>query len=222
MPPDRAPSARRALPPALREWWSGPPRVLACETGAFLLPSLLPLRTDDRVFVAGEAASAIAELLAGRAGLTTPPATLDAAAEAGASPLPALPFDDAAFTVVVAPHCMRAWTDDELLAFLRESWRVLTHNGICVLWEVARSRSPRVNAVWRRLLGGDARLRTFAEVGHLGREAGFAWIQTLPLRPFLWPPGPRLTVLLRKEYYDERTIHLREGEIPPPAPESLP
>ena len=129
----------------------------------------------------------------------------------------ALPFPAEAFTVVVVPHGIRAWDDARLLAFLREAWRVLTHNGIVVLWEVAPSRSSRVNAVWQWLLGDGeppVQLRNFAAVGELGREAGFAWVQTLRLRPFLVPPGPRLAMLLRKEHYTPETIHLGRGETP--------
>lgn len=211
-------SADRALPAALRRWWAarwaGSLRVLLEETGVFLLPDLLPLRATDRILVLGEAAQPIADLLDSRVALDQPPLVLDPSRAERA----ALPFDDASFTIIISGHQQHAWDDGDLLAFLLESWRVLTHNGIIVCWDVAPSRSKRVNAIWRRLLakkGESFRLRTFAEFGRLGHEAGFAWTQTLTLRPFLWPPGPRLTVLMRKEHYDEHTIELSEGETPP-------
>ncbi len=225
------PPARRrsdAVPPTLRRWWRSGPAVLLQDTGAYLLPSLLPLRRSDRLLVVGNDGGAIADALASRVAFDAAPVALERDTRDGAFPIvpaadrvrgePAqLPFGDAYFTTVVLGHQIRAWSDERLLAFLRETWRVLTHNGIVVLWEIAPSRSAGVNAVWRRLLGSDdgvVQLRTFAEVGRLGREAGFAWIQTLRLRPFLWPPGPRLAVLMRKEHYDPDTIHLAAGETP--------
>lgn len=207
-------SADRALPATLRRWWASL-RVMLEETGVFLLPDLLPLRATDRVLVLGDSAESIADLLDSRVALDLPPIALSPSNEE----LAPLPFEDDAFTIIISGHQQHDWDDTELLAFLEQSWRVLTHNGIIVCWDVAPSRSKRVNAIWHRLLAKreqPLRLRTFAEFGRLGREAGFAWIQTLTLRPFLWPPGPRLTVLMRKEHYDEQTIELAEGETPLP------
>ena len=221
-PPRRPATPARlgdGVPAALRRWWSGQPRLLLQDTAAYLLPALLPLRPEDRVLVLDDAA--LADTLAERAGLSARPLVLDTRPGAGRGPLvgpAALPVADGAFTVIVVGHRLRAWDDDTLLAFLRECWRALTHNGIVVLWEVAPSRSARVNAIWRWLLPERSpRLRRFGEVGACGREAGFAWIQTLALRPFLWPPGPRLAVLMRKEHYTPETVHLAPGQTPPQA-----
>ena len=99
---------------------------------------------------------------------------------------------------------LRHWDDARALRVLEELWRVLAHNGVAVMWEIAPSRSAAVNAVWSTVLhraGRAPRLRSFAQLGQIAYDAGFAWIQTLPLRPFLLPPGPRLTVLVRKEHY---------------------
>ncbi len=217
----RAPTWRDGIPVPLRRWWRGYPRLLLEDTGAVLLPGALPLRREDRLLVLSDRALALT--LAQRAGLSCAPVVLgESGAPTAAGPGPivwggvaALPFSDESFTVVVAGHRLRRWSDAEAEGFLRECWRVLTHNGLVVLWEVAPSRSARVNALWQRWLPEPTpRLRSFAEVGRLGREAGFAWIQTLGLRPFLWPPGPRLAVLLRKEHYTPQTIHLGAGGAP--------
>jgi SAM-dependent methyltransferase len=221
-PPTPSPRPRLTdgVPAPLRRWWSGRPRLFLQDTGAFLLPALLPLRTGDRVLVLDDAA--MAATLAEHGHLSAPPLVLQTrpggAADGPQVSPAALPVADGAFTVIVVGHRIRAWDDETLLAFLRECWRALTHNGIVVLWEVAPSRSARVNAIWGRLLPERSpRLRRFGEVGALGREAGFAWIQTLALRPFLWPPGPRLAVLMRKEHYTPETVHLAPGETPPQA-----
>lgn len=220
---------RDAFPPALRRWWSGVPHLALENTAAFLLPSLLPLRPQDRVLEIGCGTGAQARYLAERVpfqmpvvGVDTRAALLHRGAHIAdirliqAAPT-ALPFPERHFTVLVVGHQIRDWEDEPLARFLREAWRVLTHNGVVVLWEVAPSRSPTVNAIWARLLaapGRPLRLRSFAEIGQQAREAGFAWIQTLRLQPMLWPPGPRVAVLLLKEYYDAETVTLRPGETP--------
>ena len=222
----RNPSRRDGVPPSLRRWWRGYPRLLLEDSGALLLPASLPLRQDDRVLVLSDPPLGV--ILSYRARLTQPAVVLEEGAAGGAGwggvgsrvrgQAGALPFRDQTFTLVVAGHRLRRWSDAEAEGFLSECWRVLTHNGLVVLWEVAPSRSAGVNAVWRWLLQERTpRLRTFAEVGRLGRAAGFAWVQTLGLRPFLWPPGPRLSVLLRKEHYTPETVHLRPGEVPDPS-----
>ena len=121
----------------------------------------------------------------------------------------AFPLEDDCVDFVILPHQLRHWDDDRALRVLEELWRVLVHNGVVVLWEIAPSRSAAVNSVWSALLsrnGSQPRLRSFAQVGQLAYDAGFAWVQTLPLRPFLFPPGPRLTVLARKEHYTSENV----------------
>ena len=120
-----------------------------------------------------------------------------------------LPLSESSVDFAVVPHQLRHWDDGRALRVLEELWRVLAHNGVAVMWEVAPSRSEAVNAVWSALLsrgGARPQLRTFGQVGQLAYDAGFAWIQTLPLRPFLFPPGPRLTVLVRKEHYTPESV----------------
>ena len=115
-----------------------------------------------------------------------------------------LPLEDGQVDFAVVPHQLRHWDDRLALRVLEELWRVLDHNGVAILWEVAPSKSAAVNAVWSSVLGQNGsrpNLRTFGQLGQLAYDAGFAWVQTLPLRPFLFPPGPRLTVLVRKEHY---------------------
>ena len=219
---------RAALPPRSRRWWAGGPRLALENTGALLLPSMLPLRTSDRVLEVGCGRGTLSAVLAARAQLTTTAIGLDGdrsllrggreTVELVQGSPGHLPFEADAFTVVLAGHQIRAWSDDVLRAFLAESWRVLSHNGVLVLWEVAPSRSEVVNRVWRTLLSqphSNVHLRRFADLSRMGREAHFAWIQTVRIQPILWPPGPRVGVLMRKEYYDRETIDLASGETRP-------
>ena len=211
-------TAARTLPPVLRRHWRGRPRLLLEDGPTLQLARLLPLQPDDRLLALGRNAPLLAAELADAAGLHQPPLAV-----IGRRPLGAggwrpqhdvdtlrgradrLPLANESISVIVAPHLLRAWSDARLQRILEEAWRILAHNGVFILWEIAPSRSPLVNAVWRTWLGpapgAEPQLRSFAEIGRAAYDAGFAWVQTLPLRPFLWPPGPRVSVLMRKERY---------------------
>ncbi len=213
--------ARLLLPPALRRWWRGQPRLALEDSPAAQLAHLTALAPVERLLVLGPDAPALAALIADSADLQPVPLAVlpDARPPADAPGVHILraqphrlPLADAQVDVAVVPHQLRRWDDAAALRVLQELWRVLDHNGVAVLWEVAPSRSAAVNAVWAALLSGNSgngrppRLRTFGQLGQLAYDAGFAWVQTLPLRPFLLPPGPRLTVLLRKEHYQPQHL----------------
>ena len=201
-------------PPQLRRRWRGRPRLLLEDGPALQLPLLLPLQPADRLLALGRDAPLLAAELADATGLNhrplaalgrRPDVTPADAAGLGVDILRGradrLPLPDGSVNVIVAPHLLRRWSDARLERALAEAWRVLAHNGLCILWEVAPSRSRQVNAAWRAWLGGDPQLRSFGQIGRAAYDAGFAWVQTLPLRPFLWPPGPRVSVLMRKEHH---------------------
>ena len=202
-----------ALPPRLRQWWRGSPRLALEDSPASQLAALTALAPVERLLVLGPDSPLLAAHLADAAALQPPPLAVltDARAPApafGVDVLRAqpqrLPLGAAQFDFAVVPHQLRHWSDEEAVRILQELWRVLAHNGVAVLWEVAPSRSAALNRVWSAALPSRAErphLRTFAQLGSLAYDAGFAWIQTLPLRPFLFPPGPRVTILLRKEHY---------------------
>lgn len=172
----------------------------------------------ERLLVLGPDSPALASLIADVAELEpTPIAVLtDDRHPGGVSAVDVLraeshrlPIEDGRVDFALVPHQLRHWDDGHALRVLEELWRVLDHNGVAVLWEMARSRSAAVNGVWSSLLGSNGtepHLRTFGQLGQLAYDAGFAWIQTLPLRPFFFPPGPRLTVLVRKEHYTSENV----------------
>ncbi len=205
------------LPPRLRQWWRGQPRLALEDSPSAQLVELTAMAPVERLLVLGPDSAALAAHLADAGALApTPIAVLtdDRVAEAsGVSVVRALPhrlpLGDASVDVAVLPHLLRRWDDEAALRVMEELWRVLAHNGIAVFWEVAPSRSATLNAAWSGLLtegGRRPRLRRFAEIGGLAYDAGFAWIQTLPLRPFLFPPGPRVTVLVRKEHFTPENL----------------
>ena len=199
----------RGLRGAWRRWWRAAPRLALEDTAAPQLGRLLPIREDERVLVVGPDAEAMAAVIAPERGAALVPEA-DAEEFGGGSwgvdllvgEVERIPVADGAFSVIVVPHRARHWSDRGLERAMGEFWRVLGHDGVVVLWEIAPSRARWVNRGWGLLLGRGARLRTFAELGRAAHGAGFAWIQTAPLPPFLWPPGPRAGVLARKESYE--------------------
>ena len=206
---------RRALPTPLRRWWRGQPRLALEDSATVQIVEQLPITPDDRLLVLGRDAPLLAALLADAAQLEQRPLAL--VGRTASAPSPAefeidilrgradrIPLADASVSVAVVPHQLRRWDDERVLRVLRELWRVLEHNGVAALWEIAPSRSARLNALWRVALSdahGPPQLRSFAQLGRFAYDAHFAWVQTLPLRPFLWPPGPRVSILIRKEHY---------------------
>lgn len=207
-----------AIPPALRRWWRGQPRLALEDSPAAQIVRLTAMAPVERLLVLGPDSPALASLIADVAELEpTPIAILTDDRPFGVAPdvhvLRAeshrLPIGDGQVDFAIVPHQLRRWDDRHALRVLEELWRVLDHNGVAVLWEVARSKSAAVNAIWSDVLyrgGQSPQLRSFAQVGQLAYDAGFAWIQTLPLRPFFFPPGPRLTVLVRKEHYTSENV----------------
>ena len=212
-----------AIPPALRRWWRGQPRLALEDSPAAQLVELTALAPVERLLVLGPDSPPLAALLADTAELEPTPIAVLTDDRPPANPdmqdvqiLRAephrLPLDDGSIDFAILPHLLRHWDDELTVRVLEDLWRVLDHNGVAVLWEIAPSRSPTLNALWSTILAANSaneakpHLRTFAQLGQLAYDAGFAWIQTLPLRPFLLPPGPRVTVLMRKEHYTSDNI----------------
>ena len=201
------------MPPALRAWWRGQPRLALEDAPAAQLVALTAMAPVERLLVLGPDSPPLAALIGDTATLEpTPICVLTDPDKPPAQPdvdviyaePHRLPLPDSCVDVALVPHLLRHWSDKRALRVMEELWRVLAHNGVAVCWEVAPSRSTRINAIWSAMLTSGGRrpqLRTFPQIGQLAYDAGFAWVQTLPLRPFLWPPGPRVTVLVRKEHY---------------------
>jgi len=85
--------------------------------------------------------------------------------------------------------------------FLYECWRVLRPGGGLLIWEYAPTRSRLLNGLHERVLDRwtpPARLRGYRNLVDIVVESSFASIELLFLRPFLFPPIPRVAVLIRK------------------------
>lgn len=182
----------------------------------FRLPESLHLDASVRLLDAGCGRGALMRMLDERVHFRQPPAGFDPSAVAlrlasrderrsarsshlaRAAPTE-LPFVDRAFDLVISGHAARYLDDEELLVFLFEIWRVLGGGGLALLWEFAPSGNPRLDAWNRRVLSADAarpRLRSTTALLQLAELAGFEFFRDARLRPFLFPPIPRASILI--------------------------
>ncbi len=96
-------------------------------------------------------------------------------------------------------YLVRRLNDVELRALLLEVRRVLAPGGLALLWEIGPSGHRRLDAWNARLLsagGGPVRLRSIETLQRHAAAAGFEFTRDARLRPFLFPPMPRASLLL--------------------------
>jgi hypothetical protein len=82
---------------------------------------------------------------------------------------------------------------------------VLRPGGLLAAWDYQPATGGRRAALHRRLverLGGYGTPRTYGDIAHWVSEARFGVIENPDLRPFLFPPVPRVSLLARKPAAD--------------------
>jgi len=197
---------------------AGLPGTILVNTPAFRMHTELQLKPEHRILDVGCGTGALLQTLAARVAFNTPPVGVDMsrtllkkglhsfAAHPGHPELirasgSSLPFADDSFDVVTCAHMVKHLDDDALLAFLREIRRVIQLGGIALLWEFAPTNSPRLNA-WNKFVLSpgvhECNLRDYTTLSAYALEAGFEWVGNARLRPFLYPPIPRVSLLLGK------------------------
>jgi SAM-dependent methyltransferase len=194
------------------------PGTILVNTPAFKLHQELQLRPGQRLLDVGCGRGALLQTLAARVPFAKPPAGVDisramlrfGAEDLSRSPYDiallrasgtALPFADNSFDVVTCGHVVKHLDDGALLALLREMHRVMTPGAIALVWEFAPTAARRLNALNRAVLTpgvGYHELRDYASLSALCLHAGFEWAGNARLRPFLFPPIPRVSLLLGK------------------------
>jgi SAM-dependent methyltransferase len=198
----------------------GPQGHLLANSPLYRLPENLKLGPDTRLLDVGCGRGTLMRVLDEQVRFQTPPVGLDlspemlrmARADEAKRPLrgsfgrrfargaaSSLPFADEAFTLVTCGYVVKHLDDHELLALLREIRRVLEPGGLALIWEFGPSGNPRLDR-WNSLFLGAAservRLRSTKTLLHHAAASGFPFVTDGKLRPFLFPPIPRASMLI--------------------------
>jgi SAM-dependent methyltransferase len=192
---------------------AGPPGLMLVNTPAFKLHEELRLRPETRLLDVGCGSGAMLQLLASRVRFQRSPVGIDLSAamlELGNERRrislvegsgTEMPFADESFDVVLCAHVVKHLDDHTLLLFLREIRRVLAHGGIALIWEFRPTNSRLLNAwnEWFITFGvRECNMRGYTSLSALALEAGFEWVSNARLRPFLYPPIPRTSIIAGK------------------------
>lgn len=200
-------------------------RLLMGKAGTYLvntpflgIPAEVGLLPNHRVLdvgcgrggLAGELAQR-AELLHDSLGVDISTAVLEQAArylgpnrrvQLAAAAATRLPFKDGSFHLALAAYLFKYLEDDTLPRVLSEVHRVLAPGGILLGWEFAPTSSPALNRFHRWLLTRrvkTCKLRGFGALVPYALSAGFKYVDRLQFQlPFLFPPIPRVVVMLQK------------------------
>ena len=165
---------------------------------------LAGLRTARNYVDIGCGTAAYAHLLSARAGRTEAPLCLDIAdgplVDALAWP-EHLPLGDSSVDALTSLYFIRRFDDDIVHGFGGELSRVLAPGGSALLLEFAPVRNSRIHRLNGRATSAgcaEVDLRGWGRLAALFTECGFDGIDLVNVGPFLFPPIPRVGVLLRR------------------------
>ncbi len=215
---DRWMSAPGPLAAAMRFAMSVPGQILV-NTAAFTLPEELRMGQGWRVLDIGCGRAGAVRVIAHRANLLQTPVGLDASRRMltmarhdmeteGGQPVcllqgtaSDLPLAADSFDLLLSAHAFKYLTDDALRASLSEARRVLKPGGLLLAWEFSPTTSGLLDRWTRWVLTRGVplvRLRGYRELRALGHACGFDWVEHAWLRPFLFPPIPRVSIIMGK------------------------
>jgi SAM-dependent methyltransferase len=202
----------------VRRFGGSVPGQILVNTAVFRLPEELRIRSDWRVLEVAAGRASLTRVLAERSDLERPPVAIDASpallrdarleASSGGEPVElvcgsrfSLPVADGSFDLIVFSHAFKSLSDAELHDVFVEASRVLKIGGVCLVWEYAPTGSERLDR-WNRWLlehqTPDVRLRSTNQIRSIAYGAGFDWIAPAHLRPFIFPPIPRVSLIMGK------------------------
>ncbi len=111
----------------------------------------------------------------------------------------ALPFADGSFDLVTCGYVVKHMDDAELRLLLHEMRRVLEPGGLALIWEFGPTGNATLDR-WNANFVGPAqdrpRLRSSTTLMARAEACGFSFVRDAELRPFLFPPIPRASVLI--------------------------
>jgi ubiquinone/menaquinone biosynthesis C-methylase UbiE len=203
-------------------------------TPIFKLHDELQLNPGNRILDIGCGRGTLLDLLRSRVALTRPPVGVDpsrALLDLAGGKLPLvqasvtdLPFADETFDVVTCSYVTGRLDDTALLRLFREVRRVLDPGGIALVWDFSLTGSRRLNTLHERVLGitrAGTALRGFTALSAYALEAGFEWVSNAHLRPFLFPPIPRVSIIVGKAPIGWQPPGMPEGLVPDTHAQSL-
>ena len=197
-------------------WAMGPLGMFFVNSPLFRLPEELFLHPRQRLLDIGCGRGAMMRMLHSRVRFERPPVGIDFSREVlrladrderGAgrpsrlarASATALPFSDATFDLVTCGHVVKHLADEELFVLLLELRRVLADGGLALIWDFAPTGNPRLDAWNERVLSTattQSILRSTRALLQAAELAGFEFCRDAKLRPFLFPPIPRASVLI--------------------------
>jgi len=190
------------------------PGMMLINTPVYRFDRNLGLKPEQRLLDIGCGPGSLLRILSSRVRFQTPPTGIDLSREMLTRALTAersftvaqgsagkLPFVDASFDIAVSGYLLKHLDDSGLTELFREIERVLKPGGIAVLWEFGPTRSSRLNRLNRWVVTRGvtvAKFRSHRILAEAAREAGFDWVENAYLRPFLFPPIPRVSIAVGK------------------------
>lgn len=205
----RARESQLAGSPWRRFLQSVPGQMLSCPP-LYRLHRELLMKPEHRVLEIGCASGARLMVLDTRVRFTTTAAGVELSPRlarsagtrfrAGARPLTAmlaspraLPFAGGVFDVAICGDMLRFTDLTGAQELLREAARVLKPGALLLAWDLAPAGDSRWRRFWRRRY--DGRSASVKSLGALAERNGFAWARDAELRPFFWPPVPRVSFI---------------------------
>lgn len=168
---------------------------------------LIGLRNAENYVDIGCGTAAYARLLAERAGREDAPICLDILPGDGidAAVWPEhLPIADQSVHAMTSLHFIRRFDDDVVHGFGGEISRILAPGGAALVLEVAPVLNERLNRLNTKAVSAgcaEVDLRGWGRLAALFTECEFDAIDLVNVGPFLFPPIPRVGVLLRRAAY---------------------
>ena len=197
-------------------WFLGERAAFAVNGPVLRLPAELNLTGKERLLDVGTARGALPRLLDRQLAFERDPVGLDfsrpmlrlAAADEAPVGRPTalvqgsaatLPFADGSFQLVLCGHLVKHLDDDGLRDFLDETHRVLSPGGLALIWDFAPTGLRLLDAFNKLCIAShvtEPHLRSTAALMRFATEAGFGFVTDALLRPFLFPPIPRASILI--------------------------
>jgi len=203
----------------LLRWGLGPVGQFLVNSPVLRLPENLKLSAGQRFLDVGCARGALLRTVDARVRFEPTPVGVDFSAaglalarcEQARSGRPAhyvlgtataLPLAGASFDVITSGYLIKHLTDEELRHFLDELHRVLAPGGLALIWDYAPAHDRRLDRWNHRVLAAGIpapRLRSPRRLLRFAEDAGFTeFARNAYLRPFLFPPIPRASILVGK------------------------